>query len=444
MTEGNPGLEWSPEEERLLRRALLEVEPAACDCPGREEEVRQFLASPSGIRDEFRDHLLNCFACWSTLQGELAEREFGEETVDRLHRDVLQRVKPPGRPAIDRPEPISRNSPLIEGILARPPFSLPPGPREITELQGETLRALDQAFALGCSVTLDAAPGSGKTYLLAHWLRKLPGQKVLWWLPHPLMIPQVKALLSGVDVTVASPGSDPIPEGDFDLLIQESEARPSKIHAKRTLVVTPAPSNERSPVIETLSLPRLIESGVWTVPECDVMDTGQNYCLRRESLSADFSPRSLRLLDHLDRNRLIADRLLDLRARSVVMAVDDPHAQALYLELKERAPSLRIALALGLTNLADRERMAKDLSSGILSTVIDSAPLLESPACRDLEAVVLARPTLRPELFARMASRAWPALAARRSVRIIEIRDRLTGFRGRVAGLHSIGLPPRD
>ena len=444
MTEGNPELEWSPEEAQLLRSALLELEPAACDCPGREDDVRQFLASPADIDPEFRDHLLNCFACWSTLQGELAEREFGEEAVDRLDRDVFQRVKPPGRVALDHPQPLSNPSPLIESILAHPPFGLAPAPREITELQGDTLRELDQAFATRSIVTLDAAAGSGKTCLLAHWLRKLPGQKVLWMVPHSLMIPQVMSALKGADVTVASLGPDPVPEGEFDLLIVESDTRPSKINAKRTLLVTPAPSDKSAPVIESLSLSRLIDSGLWKSPRHDAIDTGQAFCLRKDALSADFSPQSLRLLDNLDRNRLIADRVLELPARSVVMAVDDPHARALVLELKERAPSLRTAVALGRTDLAERERMAKDLSSGILSMVIDSAPLLESPACRNLEAVVLARPTLRPELYARMVSRAWPALAARRSVRIVEIRDRLTGFRGAVADLHSIGISPRD
>lgn len=154
---------------------------------------------------------------------------------------------------------------------------------------------------------------------------------------------------------------------------------------------------------------QLIKEGYLAKPIYLPFSTGQHYALDKRGSKADFTSKSLRLLDNDDRNQALVDLVVSNKEKfgqTIIFAIDVKNAESL-LKLFEDQTTLRTRLVTGTTDAHLRACLREDMSNGYIDVVINVAVFTEGFDAPSVNTVILARPTASKSLMLQMIGRGF-------------------------------------
>lgn len=181
---------------------------------------------------------------------------------------------------------------------------------------------------------------------------------------------------------------------------------------------------------------QLIKEGYLAKPVYMPFTTGQHYALDKRGSKADFTSKSLRMLDNDDRNQALVDLMVqnaEKFGQMIVFAIDVENAENL-LEMLEDQTTFRCALITGTTDSFNRDSIRGKMAAGNVDVVINVAVFTEGFDAPSVNTVIMARPTASKSLMLQMIGRGFRKLYAedgtciKDSFNLVTVEDQIQTF----------------
>lgn len=334
--------------------------------------------------------------------------------------------------------------------------------------QKEAVEKIDQALNNGHKSTIMALPtGSGKTFTAVSWMAPhvRAGKRVLWWVHRIELLRQaqeeLRSQLPSVRVTewtadskdatgqivLAMILSSRALEGHWDYVVIDEchhAAMPTYVrkleeidHDRRLgLSATPTRADRQGLNFDSIAIQKtvldLVEEGYLAQPVYVKIRTGQRARMRIQA--GDFSARSLRQLDNLRRNQMVAKAWADDWERwgkTLIFACNIEHAEniqrAINHEIEERGLVVvrRPDVVHSRIPMGSRERRTRRFQSWPNSVMINVGVFTEGFDAPDVKTIMMARPTASESLYLQMIGRGTRLTEGKDHFYVVDFVDQL-------------------
>lgn len=150
--------------------------------------------------------------------------------------------------------------------------------------------------------------------------------------------------------------------------------------------------------------------------------------------NGEFSSESLKQLDNSKRNRMIADYWRGRRkefGKTLIFVGTKEHAKRLAKQFGDDGNYV-------VSGSDGREQVIADFRAGKFPVLVNVAIFKEGVDVRDIQTVMLARPTASPGLFTQMVGRGSRIAPGKRFFYLVDVHDQLGRYEDYLAGIHDL------
>ncbi len=150
--------------------------------------------------------------------------------------------------------------------------------------------------------------------------------------------------------------------------------------------------------------------------------------------NGEFSSESLKQLDNAKRNRMIADYWRSRRnefGKTLIFVGTKEHAKRLASQFGDDGNYV-------VSGSEDREQVIADFRAGKFPVLVNVAIFKEGVDVRDIQTVMLARPTASPGLFTQMVGRGSRIAPGKRFFYLVDVHDQLGKYEDYLAGIYDL------
>jgi hypothetical protein len=175
----------------------------------------------------------------------------------------------------------------------------------------------------------------------------------------------------------------------------------------------------------------LVEQGYLAKPVYVRITTGQNFRMRKQA--GDFSSKSLRQLDNMTRNNIVADTWAEDRERwgkTLVFACNIEHAENLRMLIRQRAEALgvhgrMVEVVHSKIPAKVRQSRVDAFRDGRIQVMVNVGVFTEGFDCPDIRTIFMARPTASEVLYLQMVGRGTRRTPTKDSFYVVDLADEL-------------------